>query len=241
MYNNTPELISRAKNGDKAAREQIIEENLGLVRSIVYKFSNRGYESEDLFQIGCMGIVKAVDKFDTTYNVRFSTYAVPMIMGEIKRFMRDDGIIKVSRSLKELSAKAFAVKEKAEKELGKSVSISEISERLGESPEKVVMAMEATLPPESIYKPVSEGDKSDIYLADKLSSNSLDEDSVVDSLTLRQHIDELCERDKKLILLRYFKGKTQREISCILGISQVQVSRLEKKILTELKYKLKGA
>lgn len=241
MYNNTPELISRAKNGDKAAREQIIEENLGLVRSIVYKFSNRGYESEDLFQIGCMGIVKAVDKFDTTYNVRFSTYAVPMIMGEIKRFMRDDGIIKVSRSLKELSAKAFAVKEKAEKELGKSVSISEISERLGESPEKVVMAMEATLPPESIYKPVSEGDKSDIYLADKLSSNSLDEDSVVDSLTLRQHIDELCERDKKLILLRYFKGKTQREISYILGISQVQVSRLEKKILTELKYKLKGA
>ncbi len=241
MYNNTPELISRAKNGDKAAREQIIEENLGLVRSIVYKFSNRGYEAEDLFQIGCMGIVKAVDKFDTTYNVRFSTYAVPMIMGEIKRFMRDDGIIKVSRSLKELSAKAFAVKEKAEKELGKSVSISEISERLGESPEKVVMAMEATLPPESIYKPVSEGDKSDIYLADKLSSNSLDEDSVVDSLTLRQHINELCERDKKLILLRYFKGKTQREISCILGISQVQVSRLEKKILTELKYKLKGA
>ncbi|MBE7013136.1 MAG: RNA polymerase sporulation sigma factor SigF [Ruminococcaceae bacterium] len=241
MYNNTPELISRAKNGDKAAREQIIEENLGLVRSIVYKFSNRGYEAEDLFQIGCMGIVKAVDKFDTTYNVRFSTYAVPMIMGEIKRFMRDDGIIKVSRSLKELSAKAFAVKEKAEKELGKSVSISEISERLGESPEKVVMAMEATLPPESIYKPVSEGDKSDIYLADKLSSNSLDEDTVVDNLTLRQHINELCERDKKLILLRYFKGKTQREISCILGISQVQVSRLEKKILTELKYKLKGA
>lgn len=240
MSMSTAELLARAREGDERARGEIIEENLPLVRSIAYKFSGRGYEVEDLFQIGCIGMVKAVDKFDTSYNVRFSTYAVPLIMGEIKRFLRDDGIIKVSRGLKELSYKAFAAKEAAEKELGRLVTVAEIAERLGETPEKILMAMEATLPPESIYRQIGENDGKETCLADLLADEETDEDALVEAITLSQHLKELCPRDKKLILLRYFKGKTQREISAILGISQVQVSRLEKKILSSLRVKLKG-
>lgn len=241
MYENTPELILRAKNGDKSARELIVEQNLGLVHSIVKKFIGRGYDADDLFQIGCIGIIKAVDKFDLSYNVRFSTYAVPMIMGEIKRFLRDDGIIKVSRSLKEIAAKACVTKEVMEKELGREVTVGEIAERLGESTENVVMAMDASGPTESLYKSVHQGERGDIYLIDKLAEDNGGEDGMVDRIALRQLIEKLCDRDKKIILLRYFKGKTQREISVILGISQVQVSRLEKKILNELRFKLKGA
>lgn len=241
MYENTPELIEKAKKGDTEAREKIIEQNLGLVHSIVRKFSNRGYETEDLFQIGCIGIIKAVDKFDLSYNVRFSTYAVPMIMGEIKRFLRDDGMIKVSRSLKEIAYKAYATKEIMEKESGRTVSISEISERMGESVENLVMAMDASMPAESFYKPIGDGEKSDVYLVDKLADINSGEEQLINKITLKHLIDNLSERDKKIIMLRYFKGKTQREISCVLGISQVQVSRIEKKILSELRCKLKGA
>lgn len=241
MYENTPELILKAKNGDKSAREKIIEQNLGLVHSIVKKFLGRGCDGEDLFQIGCIGIIKAVDKFDLSYNVRFSTYAVPMIMGEIKRFLRDDGMIKVSRSLKEIAGKACVTKETMEKELGREVTVGEIAERIGESAENVVMAMEAASPAESLYKSVHQGERGDIYLIDKLADEDGGEDGMVDRIALRQLIGKLCDRDRKIILLRYFKGKTQREISVILGISQVQVSRLEKKILSELRVKLKGA
>ena len=240
MYENTPELILKAKSGDKSAREQIVKENLGLVHSIVKKFLGRGYEMEDLFQIGCIGIIKAADKFDMSYNVRFSTYAVPMIMGEIKRFLRDDGMVKVSRSLKEIAGKACAAKEHMEKELLREVTVGEIAERIGETAENVVMAFEAVSPLESLYKSVNQGDKGETYLIDKLADDD-NEDSLIDKITLQQAISRLCERDRKIILLRYFKGKTQREISSILGISQVQVSRLEKKILNEMRYKLKGA
>ena len=240
MYENTPELILKAKSGDKSAREQIVKENLGLVHSIVKKFLGRGYDVEDLFQIGCIGIIKATDKFDTSYNVRFSTYAVPMIMGEIKRFLRDDGMVKVSRSLKEIAGKACAAKEHMEKELLREVTVGEIAERIGESPENVVMAFEAVSPLESLYKSVNQGEKGETYLIDKLADER-NEDTLIDKITLQQAISRLCERDRKIILLRYFKGKTQREISAILGISQVQVSRLEKKILSEMRYKLKGA
>lgn len=240
MYENTPELILKAKSGDKSAREQIVKENLGLVHSIVKKFLGRGYDVEDLFQIGCIGIIKATDKFDTSYNVRFSTYAVPMIMGEIKRFLRDDGMVKVSRSLKEIAGKACAAKEHMEKELLREVTVGEIAERIGETPENIVMAFEAVSPLESLYKSVNQGEKGETYLIDKLADDK-DEDALIDKITLQQAISRLCERDRKIILLRYFKGKTQREISAILGISQVQVSRLEKKILSEMRYKLKGA
>ena len=241
MYENTPELILKAKNGDKSARDEIIKQNLGLVHSIVKKFLGRGCDAEDLFQIGCIGIIKAVDKFDVSYNVRFSTYAVPMIMGEIKRFLRDDGMIKVSRNLKEIAGKACAVKEVMEKELGRAASVSEIADKIGESQENVVMALDAVSPTESLYKSVHQGERGDIYLIDKLADEDGGEDFLIDSIALRQLIEKLCERDKKIILLRYFKGKTQREISDVMGISQVQVSRIEKRILNELKFKLKGA
>ncbi len=241
MYENTPELILKAKNGDMEAREAVISQNLGLVHSIVKKFLGRGYDAEDLFQIGCIGIIKAADKFDVSYNVRFSTYAVPMIMGEIKRFLRDDGMIKVSRSLKEVASKANAAKEAMEKELGREVSVGELAERIGESAETVVMAMEASAPAESLYKSVHQGDRGEIFLMDKLSDEDGGEEKMINKIALRQLIDKLCERDRKIILLRYFKGKTQREISLILGISQVQVSRIEKRILNEFRIKLKGA
>ena len=241
MYENTPELILKARSGDKSAREEIIEQNLGLVHSIVRKFLGRGYDADDLFQIGCIGIIKAADKFDVSYGVRFSTYAVPMIMGEIKRFLRDDGLIKVSRHLKEISSKVSVTRDIMEKELGRAVSIGEIAERMGEPTETVVMALDATSPTESLYKSVHQGDKGDIYLIDKLAEDTGGEDGLVDKIALRQLIGKLCVRDRRLILLRYFKGKTQREISAILGISQVQVSRIEKRILNELRFKLKGA
>lgn len=241
MYENTPELILKAQNGDKSAREEIIEQNLGLVHSIVRKFLGRGYDADDLFQIGCIGIIKAADKFDTSYGVRFSTYAVPMIMGEIKRFLRDDGLIKVSRTLKETASKVSVTRDIMEKELGRAVSIGEIAERIGESTENVVMALDATSPAESLYKSVHQGERGDIYLIDKLAEDTDGEDGLVDKIALRQLIGKLCLRDRRLIMLRYFKGKTQREISAILGISQVQVSRIEKRILNELRFKLKGA
>ena len=240
MYENTPELILKAQRGDRSAREQIIKENLGLVHSIVKKFMGRGYDAEDLFQIGCIGIIKAVDKFDTSYNVRFSTYAVPMIMGEIKRFLRDDGAIKVSRNLKEIAVKVGRAKETLEKELCREASISEIAEKTGETKENIIMAMEAASPLESIYKCVNQGEKGETYLIDKLSKGE-SEDKLVDEISVRQLISKLCERDKKIILLRYFKGKTQREISKVMGISQVQISRIEKKILSDMRTKLKGA
>lgn len=241
MYENTPDLIKKAKTGDAESREKIIEQNLGLVHSVVKKFLNRGYDPEDLFQIGCIGIIKAVDKFDLSFNVRFSTYAVPMIMGEIKRFLRDDGMIKVSRNLKEIAYKAYTAKEMIEKETGRTAGISEISERIGESVENLVMAMEATLPAESFHKPIGDGEKSDVYLVDKLADSATGEEKLINEITLKHLIEGLSERDKKIIILRYFKGKTQREISCVLGISQVQVSRIEKKILCDFRCKLKGA
>lgn len=233
------ELIVRARNGDREAREKLIEANLGLVHSVVKKFLGRGYEADDIFQIGCIGIIKAADKFDVAYGVKFSTYAVPMIMGEIKRFMRDDGLIKVSRSLKETAARACRTKEELEKNLGREPTVGEIAVKLGEDVEDVVMALEASAPAESLHKTVYSGERGDIYLIDKLSDEDGNEDELVDKIALNAAISRLNERDRRIIALRYYKGKTQREISSALGISQVQVSRIEKRILGELKEKVR--
>lgn len=236
---NTFEFIEKAKNGDKHAQSVLIEKNMGLVWSIVKRFQNRGYESEDLFQIGCIGLIKAIAKFDAAYEVKFSTYAVPMIIGEIKRFLRDDGLIKVSRSLKELSNKARAAKETMQKDLGREPSIGEISDYLNIPPEDIVMALEATFTPEYLYSTVAEGDNSPVLLIDRLESEeSPAETDLIDKIALRQVLDTLNPREKQIIFLRYFKEKTQTQIAKMLGISQVQVSRLEKKILTELKSKI---
>lgn len=229
------ELIKKAKNGDKSALDTIVSENIGLVWSIVRKFGNRGYEFDDLFQIGSIGLIKAVKNFDLSFNVKFSTYAVPMIMGEIKRFIRDDGIIKVSRRFKELSVRVRAAAEKLEVKLNREPKISEIAEFIGESVEDISIAIDSVCAPESLNKCVNENEKSPNYLIDKISKTKYDESDLIDRISLKSAITNLCERDRKIILLRYFKGKTQMEIASMLGISQVQVSRLEKKILSGMK------
>ncbi|WHH61639.1 RNA polymerase sporulation sigma factor SigF [Petroclostridium sp. X23] len=234
----TLELINKAKNGNKEAQEYLIENNIGLVWSIVKKFQNRGYESDDLFQIGCIGLIKAIKKFDDRFDVKFSTYAVPMIMGEIKRFIRDDGIIKVSRSLKETANKARVVKEMLTKSLGREPTIREIADKLNMEAEDLVMAMEAGSAPESLYATLNEGDSSPILLIDRIDEGSDEEGKVINRIALKQVLDTLKPREKQIIILRYFKEKTQTQIAKILGISQVQVSRIEKKILSEMKKRI---
>ncbi|MCX7710497.1 MAG: RNA polymerase sporulation sigma factor SigF [Clostridia bacterium] len=233
------ELIQKAKDGDKHAQSMMIEKNVGLVWSIVKRFQNRGYESDDLFQIGCIGLIKAVSKFDQTFGVRFSTYAVPMIIGEIKRFIRDDGIIKVSRSLKETSNKVRVTKEIMSKEIGREPSIGEMAERLNISSEEIVMALEASNTPESLYNTVKEGDSNPILLIDRINSEGINHElDIIDRIALRQILETLKPREKQIIILRYFKEKTQMQIAKTLGISQVQVSRIEKKILEEIRQKI---
>lgn len=235
---DTLELINRAKAGDKDAQEILIESNIGLVWSIVKKFQNRGYEPDDLFQIGCIGLIKAIKKFDNAFDVKFSTYAVPMIIGEIKRFIRDDGIIKVSRSLKETANKARVVKEMLTKSLGREPTVHEIADKLNIEAEDLVLAMDAGSTPESLYATLHEGDSSPILLIDRIDEGSDDEGKVINRIALRQVLDTLKPREKQIIILRYFKEKTQTQIASILGISQVQVSRIEKKILNEMRKKI---
>lgn len=236
---DTIQLILKAKDGDRSAQSTLVENNIGLVWSIVRRFQNRGHETDDLFQIGCIGLIKAINKFDTSFDVKFSTYAVPMIIGEIKRFLRDDGIIKVSRSLKEISNKAHIAKEVMSKELGREPTISEMAQRLDVSAEELVMAVEAGHTPESLYNPVGEGDHSSLMLIDRLDDNlSDDETDIIDKLALKQVMDTLKPREKQIIILRYFKEQTQVQIAKLLGISQVQVSRIERKILDDIRNRI---
>jgi len=232
-------LIIKAKAGDRQAQATLVEKNVGLVWSIVKRFQNRGYEIDDLYQIGSIGLIKAINKFDASYDVKFSTYAVPMIIGEIKRFIRDDGIIKVSRSLKEIASKARITKEIISKELGREPSVNEIAERMNVSTEELVLALEAGCSPESLYNTVGEGDNSPILLIDRINAdNNSSEVDLIDKIAIRQILDSLDARERQIIILRYFKEKTQVQIAKLLGISQVQVSRIEKKILKDIKQKM---
>ena len=236
---DTTELILLAREGDRRARSILVENNIGLVWSIVRRFQNRGHETEDLFQIGCIGLIKAINKFDTSFDVRFSTYAVPMIIGEIKRFLRDDGIIKVSRSLKEVSNKVRITKEILIRELGREPSVSELAQRLDIPMEELVMAMEAGHWPESLFSPISEGDSSSLLLIDKINDSCNDDEmDIIDRIALREIMDTLKPRERQIIILRYFKEKTQVQIARMLGISQVQVSRIEKKILEDIRNRI---
>ena len=235
------ELIRKSQAGDKAARDLVVMNNVGLVWSIVRRFINRGHEPDDLFQIGTIGLIKAIDKFDFSFKVKFSTYAVPMIMGEIKRYLRDDGMIKVSRSLKETSVKIKRSREMLTNKFGREPTIEEVCDELNLDREDVIMALESNTEVESLNKTIYRGDGNSIYLIDKLEGNDEDEsEQVVDKLTLRETIKSLDEKDQKIILLRYFQDKTQTDIAKELGISQVQVSRLEKKILAKLREKKIG-
>lgn len=224
----TAVLLTQAQAGDKGAREVLVEKNLGLVHHIVKRFLGRGYDAEDLFQIGSIGLMKAIDKFDLSYDVKFSTYAVPMIAGEIKRFLRDDGMVKVSRTLKENGFKIKQAAEQVSKRLGREATISEISEITGISAEDIVTAMEADVEVESIYKSVYQSDGNEIYMVDRLPSGRDENEKVLNRMLLEQLLSGLTEEEKKLIGLRYFEDKTQVEVAKQLGISQVQVSRLEK-------------
>jgi RNA polymerase sporulation-specific sigma factor len=231
------EQIERAKAGDNEAQSKVVESNLGLVWSIVKRFSNRGHDNDDLFQIGCIGLIKAIRKFDQSFGVKFSTYAVPMIMGEIKRFLRDDGMIKVSRGLKETANKVRITKEIMSKELGREPSIGEIANKLGIDLEDIVMAMEAGIAPESLYKTMYEGENNDILYIDKICEQSEGLD-IEDKIALKEVIQGMEVRERQIIVLRYFKEKTQSQVAEMLRISQVQVSRIEKKILQCMKKKI---
>ena len=228
-------LIAKSQAGDKAAREVLIEKNLGLVRTIVRRFLGRGVEPEDLFQIGSIGLLKAIDKFDLSYDVRFSTYAVPMISGEIKRFLRDDGMIKVSRSLKELSYKLFQAREDMTAKLGREPTLEELSRVLQVEKEEIVQAMEAGGEVESIYKPIHQKEGSEIRLMDKLEETTDANEELLNRMALEELLGALGENERKLIEMRYFEEKTQMEIAKEMGISQVQVSRMEKKILLRMR------
>mgnify|MGYP001388087522 FL=1 len=226
-------LIALSQSGDMRARDTLVNCNMRLVWSVVQRFLNRGYEPEDLFQIGCIGLLKSVDKFDLSFDVKFSTYAVPMIIGEIQRFLRDDGTVKVSRSLKEMANKIRKTKDELAKTLGRIPTVKEIAEELQVTPEEVVFAQEANKPPSSIHETVFENDGDPITLMDQIADES--QEKWFDKLALGEAIGTLSERERLIVYLRYFKDQTQSEVADRLGISQVQVSRLEKKILKTIR------
>ncbi len=251
------ELLKEAHKGNLEARNQIVEENIGLVWNIVKRFSGRGYEQDDIFQIGCIGLIKAIDNFDMSFQVKFSTYAVPMITGEIKRFLRDDGMIKVSRTLKENSFRVKRAAENLSQKLGRNATIDEIAAATELTAEEIVLAMEANNEVDSIYRTIYQSEGRDISIVDQVVGRKgssigyaglceaengsmvnengalldVEKEEVVDRMLLRQLLSELEEKERKLIEYRYFHDMTQTQVAEILGISQVQVSRLEKKIL----------
>ena len=233
---DTLTLIEQAHQGDKVSRDRVLTENTALIWSIVRRFLNRGYEGEDLFQIGCIGMLKAIDRFDVEYNVAFSTYAVPLIAGEIRRFLRDDGIIKISRTIKENQNKIIAETEKFRETNHVEPTIEQLSELCSLSKEDVVTAIESLRNVESIDKEAdSTGDGNSVSIMDRLVDKTNHENMVVDRLLIRQLLDTLEEKERNIIILRYYKNKTQSDIAKEIGITQVQVSRLEKKILKKLK------
>ena len=235
-HEETLELLEKAQHGDEEAKEVLISNNLGLVRSVVSKFANIGYERDDLFQLGSIGLIKAIYKFDPSYNVKFSTYAVPMILGEIKRYLRDDGMVKVSRSLKQLAIKVKMQGEMLSKKLGRDPTIEELAEAIGVEKEDVVMAIESNFSVEYLQGVIHEEEGSPICLIDKISQKGeAEEDKVVDNILLKEVLGKLDKRERQIIMLRYFEDKTQSEIGELLNISQVQVSRIEKKVLSKLK------
>ena len=251
----TSVLIARSQAGESEAREVLIESNLGLVRHIVRRFSGRGYDMEDLFQIGTIGLMKAIDKFDLSLGLKFSTYAVPMIAGEIKRFIRDDGLVKVSRTIKENGIKVTLARQKLQAGNGREPTLQELAEQTGLAAEDVVLAMEASVEVESIYSAVYQDDGSEVYLVDKIvqgntgavgqsamggcGSFDREKEDILNHMLLKQLLDSLKPSDRELIYMRYFQNKTQTEIAARLGVSQVQVSRMEKRILLSMREKVR--
>ncbi|WP_373213203.1 SigF/SigG family RNA polymerase sporulation sigma factor [Ruminococcus sp. 5_1_39BFAA] len=235
---HTLALIGRIHQGDKEARDTLFEENVGLIYSVARRFLGRGVDMEDLFQIGSIGLLKAADKFDMSFEVRFSTYAVPMIAGEIKRYLRDDGILKVSRSLKENNYKIYQERENLERSLGREPTLSELSEAMQLPMEELVLTMEAGTEVESLHKTIYQGDGNEISLMDKLPEKENQQEALLDKILLEEILGTLEPKERRLIYMRYFLDMTQTQIAERLGISQVQVSRMEKRTLKKLRERL---
>ena len=240
MYDNDMKKIEKAQNGNKEEMTKLIEDNSGLVWSIVRRFSGRGYEIEDLSQIGCIGLIKAIQRFDTSFEVRLSTYAVPYILGEIKRYIRDDGPIKVSRSIRELNAKIVELQKEYFNKYGKEISLEEIAKDLRTSKEEITMAMDSTRPVESIEDAKYRDNKTDktISILENISTGRDEQTEITNKIAIKNLINELDKQEKEIIMLRYYKQKTQMQVSKILGITQVQVSRIERKVLDNMRRKL---
>ena len=236
---DTLKLIKLAQSGNKEAMEKLVSDNVRLIWSIVKRFKNRGYEADDLFQIGSMGLIRCIKKFDVGFNVKFSTYAVPMIMGEIRRFMRDDGMIKISRPLKETAVKAKYVCETLAKKNGREPTVNEVAEELGIEREDVIMAMEADKEVESLYSIIYQGDNNPVYLIDKLTEKKDETENILIGIMIEETIGKLRQKEQKVIKMRYYEDKTQSEVAKEIGVSQVQVSRIEKKVINYFREHLK--
>ncbi len=232
------QLLGRMAKGDKAAREEFINGNLKLVLSVIQRFAGRAESPDDLFQVGCVGLIKALDNFDVTQQVRFSTYAVPMIIGEIRRYLRDNNPIRVSRSMRDTAYKALAAKERLMAEMNVEPTVEQISRELGMPREEVVVAMDAIAAPMSLSEPVFGQADDTIYIMDQVSDKSDGASDWIEEIELRRAIKELTDRERKILSLRYFSGKTQVEVSEEIGISQAQVSRLEKSALGHIKRRM---
>ena len=240
MYENDVKIIEKAQNGSKDDMTKLVEDNNGLVWSIVRRFNGRGYDIEDLYQIGCIGLIKAIQRFDTNFEVRLSTYAVPYILGEIKRFIRDDGPIKVSRSIKELNIKILELQKEYFNKNGIEIKLEEISKILKISKEEITMALDSSNPVDSIEDAKYRDNKTDktVSILEQISTGRDEQTEITDKIVLKNLINELKEQEKEIILLRYYKQKTQMQVSKILGITQVQVSRIERKVLDKMRRKL---
>lgn len=243
MYENSISSIKRAQDGDNFEMERLIRENNGLIWSIVKRFMNRGYEVDDLYQIGCIGFIKSIKRFDTNFDVKLSTYSVPYILGEIKRFIRDDGPIKVSRSIKELNTKINELKKYYLIKYGREITIEEIKKELKVTKEDILIAIDSVNNVESIENAATSENKDGkkLSIMEKISTGKNEEELITNKLVIRELIEDLKDRDRQIILLRFFKEKTQTEVANMLGISQVQVSRIEKKVLSNMRKKLTSA
>lgn len=229
------ELFARIQNGDMQARQQFIYGNLRLVLSILHRFSSRGENADDLFQIGCIGLIKALDNFDTSHEVKFSTYAVPMIIGEIRRYLRDNNSIRVSRSLRDMAYKALAVKERLTASTGKEPTIEQISKELDIPCEDIATALDAILDPISLQDPIYHDGGDAVFVMDQIADDENVDDSWLEKISLSEAMKRLSERERHILTLRFFKGRTQMEVADEIGISQAQVSRLEKNALTHMR------
>ena len=229
------ELLLKMRNGDTKARETFINGNLRLVLSVIQRFNNRGENVDDLFQVGCIGLMKSIDNFDLTQNVKFSTYAVPMIIGEIRRYLRDNNSIRVSRSLRDVAYKALLVRDKLIKENNNEPTISQIAKELNIPREEVVFALDAIQDPVSLFEPIYHDGGDAIYVMDQLSDSKYSDDSWLESISIKEAMKKLNDREKLILTLRFFNGRTQMEVADEIGISQAQVSRLEKTALKHMR------